>query len=564
MGRRTLAIADRQERIASRLGHLTRTRYGSAGLGILGGLFLVALFAAWIAPFDPLKQVGTSLLPPSLDHLMGTDNIGRDLLSLVIYGSRASLAIGISAALAALLVGGTVGIVAGYWRGAAEAVLMRVAELFQTLPVIIVVLFAIAMFGSSFWLLITAVALAIWPLEARVIYGQFVNLREREFVAAAIVADLPTSHIILREILPNALPPVIVQVALDASSGDPDRVRPGFPGTVGSEHDQLGTIAVHRSGLSGHRLVDERVSRCGDLPGGDRLQPAGGWAERGCQSARRPRHHWVAGMITPAPLLEVRGLKVHLRVGGTVVRAVDGVDLMVNRGECVGIVGESGSGKSTLARAIVRLLSNVDLAELSGDVLFDGVDVGAMTEPALRRLRCAGSFSMIFQDPLGYLNPTRRVGLQVAEALRARPGRRNAKSRVHDLLREAGLPEPALVARRYPHELSGGMRQRVLIAIALALEPLLLMADEPTTSLDATVQLQVLETLRRLHRERDMALAIITHDLGLVAELCDRVYVMQAGKMVECADVFSLFEAPRHPYTAKLIGLSRREGRAAP
>ncbi|SDR35386.1 peptide/nickel transport system permease protein [Rhizobiales bacterium GAS191] len=199
------------------LRELALTRYGPAGLGLLGLLLLIAVLAPWISPFDPLRQVGQSLMPPSFVHPMGTDNIGRDLLSLVLHGTRASLAIGFCAALAALLVGGTVGILAGYWRGLTEAVLMRLAELFQTLPVIIVVLFAIALFGSSFWLLIVAVGLAIWPLEARVIYGQFVHLREREFVAAAVVADLSTSHIILREILPNALPPVIVQVALDAS-----------------------------------------------------------------------------------------------------------------------------------------------------------------------------------------------------------------------------------------------------------------------------------------------------------------------------------------------------------
>ncbi len=177
----------------------------------------MALLDPWIAPFSPRQQVGASLLPPSLAFPMGTDNIGRDMFSLVLIGTRASLAIGICAALAALLVGGTVGMLAGYRRGATEAVLMRVTELFQTLPVIVVVLFAIALFGSSFWLLITAVALAIWPLEARLIYGQFINLRQREFVAAAIVADMPGWHIVLREILPNALPPVIVQVALDAS-----------------------------------------------------------------------------------------------------------------------------------------------------------------------------------------------------------------------------------------------------------------------------------------------------------------------------------------------------------
>ena len=193
------------------------TRHGGIGVVILGVLVLTAAFAPIIAPYGAMTQVGTSLMPPSWQHPLGTDNIGRDLLSLVIYGSRASLTIGFSAALAALLAGGTIGAVAGYFRGAAEAVLMRVAELFQTLPVIIVVLFAIALFGTSFWLLIAAVALAIWPLEARLIYGQFVNLRECDFVAAAIVADLPARHIVLREILPNALPPVIVQVALDAS-----------------------------------------------------------------------------------------------------------------------------------------------------------------------------------------------------------------------------------------------------------------------------------------------------------------------------------------------------------
>jgi peptide/nickel transport system permease protein len=196
---------------------LYRTRYGAAGLAILTLLVLVAITAPLLAPFDPTRQVGESLMPPSRTHFMGTDNIGRDLFSLVIYGTRASLAIGFCAALAALLIGGTIGALAGYRRGLTEVVLMRLAELFQTLPVIIVVLFAIALFGSSFLLLIAAVALAIWPLEARLIYGQFINLREREFVSAAVVADLSTAHIVLREILPNALPPVIVQVALDAS-----------------------------------------------------------------------------------------------------------------------------------------------------------------------------------------------------------------------------------------------------------------------------------------------------------------------------------------------------------
>ncbi len=261
--------------------------------------------------------------------------------------------------------------------------------------------------------------------------------------------------------------------------------------------------------------------------------------------------------------MRIEGLKVHMRVGDAVVRAVDGIDLEVMPGECVGIVGESGSGKSTLARAMVQLLPNVDMAELSGKVLFDGADIAAMPRPDLRRLRRHQSFSIVFQDPLGYLNPTRRAGPQVAEALPGSPSRAEARTRVRELLAEVGLPDPDAVARRYPHELSGGMRQRVLIAVALASSPRLLVADEPTTALDATVQLQVLRTLQRLHRDRGMALALVTHDLGLVAELCDRVYVMRGGQVLEEADVFTLFEAPRHPYTAELVALSRQRHASA-
>ena len=256
-------------------------------------------------------------------------------------------------------------------------------------------------------------------------------------------------------------------------------------------------------------------------------------------------------------LLLARGVRVHLRVGGRVVRAVDGVDLEVRAGQCVGIVGESGSGKSTLGRAITRLLPNVELAELSGRVSFAGEDLLGMSADRLRALRRHRGVSMVFQDPLSYLNPTMRVGRQMAEALRHLTDRAAARRAAEDLLHQVGLTDAARILRLYPHELSGGMRQRVLIAMALAPDPRLLVADEPTTALDATVQYQVVETLRRLNEERGLALLVITHDLGLVAELCDHVYVMHGGKVVESADVFDLFEAPRDPYTASLLAASR-------
>jgi peptide/nickel transport system permease protein len=210
-----LARAWRNLRTAA--GNIANTRHGAAGCVILLLLALVAAFAPLIAPYDTLQQAKASLAPPSLENLFGTDNTGRDIFSLVIYGTRTSLAIGLGAAFGALIIGGTVGMLAGYFRGVVESVLMRVAELFQTLPVIMVVLLTVALFGSSFWLLLVAVVLAIWPVEARLVYGQYIRLRGMDFVAAAKVADLSTVHIMLREILPSAIPPVIVQMALDAS-----------------------------------------------------------------------------------------------------------------------------------------------------------------------------------------------------------------------------------------------------------------------------------------------------------------------------------------------------------
>lgn len=255
-------------------------------------------------------------------------------------------------------------------------------------------------------------------------------------------------------------------------------------------------------------------------------------------------------------LLDVRNLKVHFQVSDRTVRAVDGVDFHVKPAECVGVVGESGSGKSTLVRAISRLMPNLRVSELSGDLRFEGHDILGMSERDLRALRRSRGFSMIFQDPLGYLNPTHRVGRQIAEALTSHGNGRSDSQRVHSLLEEVGFSDPKSIAHRFPHELSGGMRQRVMIAIALASDPKLLFADEPTTALDATVQLQVLQTLYRIHKERNMAVVIITHDLGVVAELCDRVYVMQTGKVVETAGTVDLFERPKHSYSARLIELS--------
>jgi peptide/nickel transport system ATP-binding protein len=251
-------------------------------------------------------------------------------------------------------------------------------------------------------------------------------------------------------------------------------------------------------------------------------------------------------------LLEVRDLTVRFRTEAGTVHAVNGLDLDIHAGEIVGLVGESGSGKSVSSRAVMGLLPP-RTSTVSGSIRLEGDELVGLPEASYRRVR-GERVAMIFQDPLTALDPLYRAGDQVSEALRFHFGmsRSAARGPVIELFGAVGLPDPVDVVERYPHELSGGMRQRVMIAMALACEPELLIADEPTTALDVTVQAQILELLRSLARDRGMALLLITHDLGVVRELCERAVVLYAGRVVEEAPVTQLLSSPRHPYTAGL------------
>ena len=252
-------------------------------------------------------------------------------------------------------------------------------------------------------------------------------------------------------------------------------------------------------------------------------------------------------------LIRVEGLSTHYSTGEGEVRAVDNVSLKIRRGEAVALVGESGSGKSTTAFSMMGLISRPGRI-VGGRVLLDGRDILSLDKMELSRIR-GGEMSMVFQEPMTFLNPLIRVGEQIAEAVRIHQGVRSAKAREHavEALRMVQLPNPETVADYYPHQLSGGMRQRVLIAIAIACRPSLLIADEPTTALDVTIQAQIMQLLGKLCSDLGTALLLITHNLGLVAEYCDRVYVMYAGQIVEEAGIFELFDSPRHPYTEALL-----------
>ena len=268
------------------------------------------------------------------------------------------------------------------------------------------------------------------------------------------------------------------------------------------------------------------------------------------------------GSVPGTPLLAVRGLRTSFRTSRGELKAVDGVDLDVAAGEVLCLVGESGSGKSVLALSLLRLIEPPG-AILGGEVTFDGRDVGTMPRRALRQLR-GRDIGIVFQQPQGCLNPVHRIGWQVAEPLMRVDGLGRAKAwdAAVELLRAVGLPAPADKARAYPHQLSGGQAQRVMIAVALALRPRLLIADEPTTALDVTIQAQILDLLRERCRAIGAAMILVTHDLGVVAKLAGRVAVMYAGRIVEQGPVAELFAAPRHPYTRGLLRAAPRLGQS--
>jgi peptide/nickel transport system ATP-binding protein len=256
---------------------------------------------------------------------------------------------------------------------------------------------------------------------------------------------------------------------------------------------------------------------------------------------------------THTPLLEVEDLRVHFETEDGLVKAVDGISYTVDRGETLGIVGESGSGKSVSSLTVMGL-TRARNARISGTVRFNGKDLLGASEEDLRTIR-GDDIAMIFQDPLSSLHPFYKVGTQIVEAIRAHRDVTKAQAwdRAVEMLNLVGIPEPKRRAQSYPHEFSGGMRQRAMIAMALANDPKLLIADEPTTALDVTVQAQILELIERLQSEFDTAVVVITHDLGVVAEMADEIAVMYAGRIVEQASADAIFAAPEHPYTWGLL-----------
>ncbi|MFE9026296.1 dipeptide/oligopeptide/nickel ABC transporter permease/ATP-binding protein [Streptomyces iakyrus] len=549
----------------------------------LAVVVLTALLAPLLAPHDPLDQQppvdGTG--HPSAGHWMGQDSLGRDILSRLMYGARWSLAIGLGATGLALVAGALLGAVAATSRKAVDETLMRCLDVVMAFPGIALAAVLVAVFGGGLTVLICAIAFLFTPPVARVVRANVLDQYGEDYVTAERVIGARTPHIVLRHVAVNCAAPVLVfctvQVAeaivFEASlSFIGAGVRPPDPswGSVIADGKNMvltgGWWATVFPGLLmlvtvlSLNVLSEGVSDAWAAPSArevdvpeddDRLEaPEPGSGEVVAlpglaEAARRLRARARQIPRDGQPVLAVENLAIGFdgRHGG--VDVVDGVSFEVHPGEVLGLVGESGCGKSLTALAVMGLQPKG--ARVRGQVRFRQRDL--LAEPTrVRRGLLGHEMAMIYQDALSSLNPAMTIRAQLKQVVR-RGGRRAPA----ELLTMVGL-DPERTLRSYPHELSGGQRQRVLIAVALSRDPNLIVADEPTTALDVTVQAQVMELLLRLREELGFALILVSHDLALVADVTDRVVVMYGGQIVETGVTADLVEAPAHHYTRGLLG----------
>ena len=564
------------------LGQFARNRVAVFGAALIGVIAVIALLAPVLPLANPdHTDLANRMAPPFSAHaLLGTDQLGRDMLSRLVWGTRVSLAVGVVAAVIAATVGSTIGILAAYYGRFVDTMLMRGIDMLMAFPYLLLALAIVAALGPSLTHAMIAIVIVNVPFFARTVRGTTVGLRRADFMAAARLSGQSSARIIAFELFPNVLPVVVVTASTSIGwmiletaglsflglGAQPPMADLG--GMLGDGRNLL-EVAPHVATIPGIAilLIAVGVNLLGDgvrdildprLKSGGlaRIRPATETAPRAERLSRLPPEGQE-----PGALLQLRGLDTRFRVGRAVWHAVSGVDMVVRPGEAIGIVGESGSGKTVTALSILGLVASPPGRIDGGEVLFNGEDLLGLPAGRLRAIR-GDRIAYVFQDPLTTLNPVQPVGAQVAEAITAhrRLGRREAWSRAVALLDSVGIAEPEQKARAYPHELSGGQRQRIGIAMALANQPDLVVADEPTTALDVTTQARVLKLLAELRRRHDAAMIFISHDFGVVAELCDRVYVMYGGRVVESGPVRDVLRRPAHPYTARLLACVPRIG----
>lgn len=574
-----------QKRRSSLFRRFLRHPGGSIPLAIFVLIVLVGVFAPLLAPMDPnLVDLAAAKAPPSPEHLLGGDSTGRDILSRLIYGTRTTLWGALITIVTALVIGVPSGVAAGYFGGVFDRVATWISDALQSIPGMIILLVVAAGSRNNFELLMVTVGVFMVPGYFRIARSQTLAVRGEAYIDAARVSGLSDARIIFRHVITAVYPPVIIQTALTAGIamgmqaglqflgiGDSNvpswgammlegfRLMLTYPLMLLWPSAALGlTIAVLAiMGSTLAELVQVRTPRAA-------RRRRRGVLETADEVAAAP----ATGSVrhdAPASALRVENLHVVHATPTGETEVVHGVTLDVAPGEVVGIVGESGSGKSQTVFSVLDLLPATGRAAADA-IWVGGVEVTHAT-PKERQALLGRTIGYVPQEPMSNLDPSYTIGHQLIEPLRRTHGlaKAAARQRAREVLLRVGLSDPDRVMRSYPHQVSGGMAQRVLIAGAIAGRPSLLVADEPTTALDVTVQAEVLELLRELQAEYGMALLIVTHNFGVVADICDRVIVMRGGDIVESGPVDDLFAAPTQEYTRELIAasLDEAEGRAA-
>ncbi|MET8311792.1 dipeptide/oligopeptide/nickel ABC transporter permease/ATP-binding protein [Micromonospora sp. NPDC005173] len=550
-------------------------------LGILVVVALAALLAPIIAPHSPLTQHSAGG-GPSATHWMGLDSANRDILSRLLHGARWSLLIGLGATGLALLAGSVIGALAATSRKWVDEGVMRVLDVIMAFPGIALAAVLVAVFGGGVGVLVAAIGFLNTPPVARIVRANVLAQYGEDYVAAEEIIGAPTPYILVRHVAVNCAAPILVfctvmvadAIVFEASlSFIGAGVRPPDPswGSVIADGKNLvllgGWWATVFPGLLilltvlALNILSEGISdawatpagrrpparRSGDVDTIEQARPGSGEVTElpGLAEAARRLSERARPLPEGPPILEVENLAIGFDGRHDGVDIVDGISFDVRPGEVLGLVGESGCGKSLTALAVMGLQPHD--ARISGAIRFAGADLLRMPRAARRRL-LGHDLAMIYQDALSSLNPAMTVRAQLKQLIRRR-GRRTA----NELLELVGL-DPDRTLSAYPHELSGGQRQRVLIAMALSRDPKLIIADEPTTALDVTVQAQVIQLLLRLRAELGFALILVSHDLALVADVTDRVVVMYGGQIVETGVTAELVGAPAHHYARGLLG----------
>ena len=555
-----------------------RLRVPFAALLFLGLLALIAILAPVLASQDPIQQdTQAAFRLPSADFPLGSDRYGRDILSLLIYGARTAVLAVFYALAVTLLLGVVGGLLAGFLGGWVDKILSRVADVILSLPGLVLAIALIAVLGSGLRNAMLATGLIMTPTMLRVVRAATLGVTHEQFVDAARTMALSRGRIVVRHVLPNVFPAVVTQTAIMVSfaimaeaglsflglgTQDPDvswgmmlsdaaatyRIEPWAmvpPGvaiavTVLAANlvgDGLNDVIARKPiARSRRRNTSPAAAPAAAAPGGSR--PVG-W-----RGAARPE-------ITP--LLAVRDLEITATAGSEPTSLVTDLSFDIRRGETLALIGESGSGKTLTSLAVMGLLSE-GTPLTGGSIRLDGQELVGLDEKELGRIR-GTRMSMIFQEPTAALNPAFTVGFQLTEGLRIHKSlsKQDARRQAAELLDLVGIANPTQRLAAYPHELSGGMAQRVMIAMALSCDPELLVADEPTTALDVTIQATILDLLHDIRRDRRMSLLVVTHDLGVVADIADRAAVMYAGQIVEIGPVAQVLSTPGHPYTDALL-----------